>query len=89
MRPNKRCSRRLRRRYVYVSILGSVIQSAATVLTHMMKTSSLILFAVLFLVLSLFTATKVAAHCDTLDGPVVEKAKLALQKGDVTPFSNG
>lgn len=43
-------------------------------------------FAALFLVLSLFTAPKVAAHCDTLDGPVVETAKLALQKGDVTPI---
>ncbi len=25
------------------------------------------------------------AHCDTLDGPVVAAAKLALEKGDVTP----
>lgn len=25
------------------------------------------------------------AHCDTLDGPVVVDAKLALEKGDVTP----
>jgi len=25
------------------------------------------------------------AHCDTLDGPVVIDAKLALEKGDVTP----
>jgi hypothetical protein len=25
------------------------------------------------------------AHCDTLDGPVVAAARLALQKGDVTP----
>ena len=28
---------------------------------------------------------KVSAHCDTLDGPVVEAARLALEKGDVTP----
>ena len=28
---------------------------------------------------------KIAAHCDTLDGPVVAAAKLALQKSDVTP----
>ena len=27
----------------------------------------------------------VFAHCDTLDGPVVEAARLALEKGDVTP----
>lgn len=26
-----------------------------------------------------------AAHCDTLDGPVVTAAKLALKTGDVTP----
>lgn len=27
-----------------------------------------------------------AAHCDTLDGPVVATAKAALEKGDVTPI---
>jgi hypothetical protein len=27
----------------------------------------------------------VLAHCDTMDGPVVEAAKEALQKGEVTP----
>lgn len=27
----------------------------------------------------------VFAHCDTLDGPVVEAARLALEKADVTP----
>lgn len=26
-----------------------------------------------------------SAHCDTLDGPVVMAAKMALEKGDVTP----
>lgn len=26
-----------------------------------------------------------AAHCDTLDGPVIKAAKLALDRGDVTP----
>jgi len=26
------------------------------------------------------------AHCDTLDGPVVETARVALSKGDVTPL---
>jgi uncharacterized protein DUF6448 len=51
-----------------------------------MKTSSPISFAVLFLVFSFFAAPKVAAHCDTLDGPVVKTAKVALQKGDVTPI---
>jgi len=50
-----------------------------------MKTSSLVSLAVLILFLSLFATIKVAAHCDTLDGPVVATAKLALQKDDVTP----
>ena len=27
----------------------------------------------------------VLAHCDTMDGPVVKDARLALEKGDVTP----
>lgn len=26
------------------------------------------------------------AHCDTLDGPVVQAARIALEKGDVTPL---
>jgi len=26
-----------------------------------------------------------SAHCDTMDGPVVTSAKLALKTGDVTP----
>lgn len=26
-----------------------------------------------------------SAHCDSLDGPVIQAAKLALEKGDVTP----
>ena len=38
--------------------------------------------AVLALVVPANTAS---AHCDTLNGPVVAAARLALQKGDVTP----
>lgn len=35
-----------------------------------------------------FTALndKVLAHCDTLDGPVVQTARIALESGDVTPL---
>jgi|PersoiStandDraft_1058852.scaffolds.fasta_scaffold32091_2 hypothetical protein len=33
----------------------------------------------------LFIASAAEAHCDTMDGPVVAAAKLALEKGDVTP----
>ena len=32
----------------------------------------------------LTTGKAVFAHCDTLDGPVVKEAQLALEKGDVT-----
>jgi hypothetical protein len=32
-----------------------------------------------------FFRNNVLAHCDTIDGPVVNAAKLALEKGDVTP----
>lgn len=33
----------------------------------------------------LITPRFAAAHCDTLDGPVIKDARLALDKGDVTP----
>lgn len=33
----------------------------------------------------LFSGGIAAAHCDTLDGPVVSTARVALEKGDVTP----
>lgn len=36
-------------------------------------------------VFALLTASDAPAHCDTLDGPVVADARIALQKGDVTP----
>jgi hypothetical protein len=40
--------------------------------------------AVVLCVLSLHLY-KACAHCDTLDGPVIQTARLALQKGDVSP----
>jgi len=33
----------------------------------------------------LLTSSTARAHCDTLDGPVVATAKVALAKGDITP----
>lgn len=33
----------------------------------------------------LVPAGRVDAHCDTMDGPVVKTAQVALEKGDVTP----
>lgn len=50
-----------------------------------MKTTKLIILAAITLLISFVIASKIYAHCDTLDGPVVAAAKLALQKGDVTP----
>jgi hypothetical protein len=41
---------------------------------------ALVIFEILFLY-----AVDVKAHCDTLDGPVVKSARLALAAGDVTP----
>jgi hypothetical protein len=41
---------------------------------------------ILTAVISMLAAAKVAlAHCDTLNGPVVQTAREALAKGDVTP----
>ena len=50
-----------------------------------MKTTSLAALISLVIALSVFTARDATAHCDTLDGPVVETARVALGKGDVTP----
>ncbi|MDZ7260615.1 MAG: DUF6448 family protein [candidate division KSB1 bacterium] len=41
--------------------------------------------AILCLGIWLFSPRLAHSHCDTLDGPVVMAAKLALEKGDVTP----
>jgi hypothetical protein len=54
-----------------------------------MKTTQLIYGAIGALLL--LTATMICpgssfAHCDTLDGPVVQTARTALAKGDVTPL---
>ncbi len=42
--------------------------------------------AMLLLSASMILPVKSAAHCDTLDGPVVATARTALAKGDVTPL---
>ena len=36
--------------------------------------------------MSLLTPQTAQAHCDTLEGPVVQTAQTALEKGDVTPL---
>ncbi|MBF0121185.1 MAG: hypothetical protein HQK79_20320 [Desulfobacterales bacterium] len=44
------------------------------------------LFLIVVLIGALFFIPSfVNAHCDTLDGPVIATAKLAFEKGDVTP----
>lgn len=40
---------------------------------------------IVLLVTILLFQNRGLAHCDTIDGPVVKAAKLALEKGDVTP----
>ena len=41
--------------------------------------------AAAMLIFGMVGARPAAAHCDTLDGPVVSDARAALAKGDVTP----
>lgn len=48
-----------------------------------MKNNKLRIIA--FSILMSFICTCAFAHCDTMDGPVVKDAKLALEKSDVTP----
>jgi len=50
-----------------------------------MKTIPLTTLSSLVIAFSLLTAPKATAHCDTLDGPVVQDARVALKKADVTP----
>jgi hypothetical protein len=55
----------------------------------MEKSNYLIGAIVAFLGIGLLLAAlskNVFAHCDTLDGPVVQTARIALEKGDVTPL---
>lgn len=49
-----------------------------------MKTSMLALSIILGCALFFYPA-RAGAHCDTMDGPVVQDARMALEKGDVTP----
>jgi hypothetical protein len=55
---------------------------------NMFKAGAIVvLIGVLVLVgiVVVFNPTMVLAHCDTMDGPVVTTAKMALDKGDITP----
>lgn len=46
---------------------------------------NLFIFFVVFVPLILIMSNNSYAHCDTLDGPVVNTARMALEKGDITP----
>ena len=51
-----------------------------------MRQRSALIFASLVAGFSALTLSDARAHCDTLDGPVVKEARLALDAGDVTPI---
>lgn len=50
-----------------------------------MKTLNRAIRFSLLLAVAILPAAPVLAHCDTMDGPVVAAARVALEKGDVTP----
>jgi hypothetical protein len=50
-----------------------------------MKTPLALSCAILLLFSAVLPGGRLAAHCDALDGPVIESARAALDKGDVTP----
>ena len=53
-----------------------------------MRHDKIIGFIAIFLAVSMqfyFLPIRALAHCDSLDGPVIQAAKLALEKGDPTP----
>jgi hypothetical protein len=52
-----------------------------------MKTNKHVLIGIFgMIVVTILLGTRLAAaHCDTLDGPVVKDARKALEKGEVTP----
>jgi hypothetical protein len=43
----------------------------------------IVLLSAVALVLGILTTRDAHAHCDTMDGPVVNTARMALEKGDV------
>ncbi len=51
----------------------------------MNRTPRRVVLAVAAMLALVVPASTAGAHCDTLNGPVVAAARLALQKGDVTP----
>lgn len=54
-------------------------------MTKRINTRHILIGVIVFEMLLLYSANA-GAHCDTLDGPVVETARQALASGDVTPL---
>lgn len=50
-----------------------------------MKTTRIFITSLVALALTVGIYSQASAHCDTLDGPVVQDARKALSAGDVTP----
>lgn len=48
-------------------------------------TKRVLLFLILTFVVGLLASRSARAHCDTMSGPVVNTARMALERGDVTP----
>lgn len=40
---------------------------------------------VILMIAALMIPVTISAHCDTFEGPVIKDARIALEKGDVTP----
>jgi hypothetical protein len=54
-------------------------------MTKRLNTRHILIGLIIFEILFLYSGNA-KAHCDTLDGPVVETARQALASGDVTPL---
>jgi hypothetical protein len=54
-------------------------------MTKRLNTRHIVIGLIIFEILFLYSVNA-KAHCDTLDGPVVETARQALASGDVTPL---
>ena len=54
-------------------------------MTKRLNTRHILIGLIIFEILFLYSISA-KAHCDTLDGPVVETARQALASGDVTPL---
>jgi len=54
-------------------------------MTKRLNTQHILVGLIIFEILFLYSVNA-KAHCDTLDGPVVETARQALASGDVTPL---